>query len=89
MNRHHGTLRKAQFLDDTIVRHGDRDRRLVGHDLDEVVELFDDLANRDFPAHDFAFGDALSDVGKFEFEVRHGTVPFATILSRGPLSPTS
>jgi len=59
-------------LDDACVGgRGDRDRRLVGHHLDEGVVLGDPRAGRHVPLHDLAFVYALADVGHLEREPPH------------------
>ena len=54
------------FGDTPDARRADLDRRLVGHDLDHRLVLFEGVPLLDQPADHFALGDPLADVRKTE-----------------------
>jgi hypothetical protein len=52
-------------------RRGHLDRRLVGHHVDQVLVLGDDVADLDVPGDDLGLGGAFADIGKLEDVVAH------------------
>ena len=56
------------------------DRRLVRHDVDEVLVLADDVTHLHMPRNDLGLGRAFAHIRKLEYEFAHG--PYASRTRR-------
>ena len=50
-------------------------RRLVGHDIDEVLIFLDHVADIHMPGDDLGLGRAFADIGKLENKNTHDQLP--------------